>query len=252
MLDKKDLINCRFDKLLVQEKTTLRDSSGNILWKCTCDCGKSRLATTAGLRKGSTHSCGCYRRPIASKDLSNQHFGKLLAIKIHPIRIYGAKIAWECLCECGKTTLVSSCSLTSGRTRSCGCTFAELAHTRFKKNSNTAQFNSIYSHYRGSARRRGHCFELNEPDFYKLITQNCYYCNSIPQQTAYGKYYGEEQFFYNGIDRVDNSLGYLGSNCVTCCGVCNRIKHTLGQKEFIAKVISISNHLQGVIRDSTS
>jgi hypothetical protein len=55
-----------------------------------------------------------------SKDLTNQHFGNLLAIKPTDARRQG-KVVWECHCDCGNTIFVNSTDLLTGNTRSCGC-----------------------------------------------------------------------------------------------------------------------------------
>jgi len=44
---------------------------------------------------------------------------------------------------------------------------------------------------------------------------------------------------YNGIDRVDNSRGYESGNVVSCCGVCNMLKHVLSKEEFLARIEKI-------------
>ena len=53
-------------------------------------------------------------------DLTGQKFGRLTAIKPTEER-KGRFIIWECHCDCGRTTYVSSASLNSGNTKSCGC-----------------------------------------------------------------------------------------------------------------------------------
>jgi len=57
-----------------------------------------------------------YKHP----NLTDARFGKLLVIKrSHRDKFY--KWLWECECECGNTTFVSTGALTSGNTKSCGC-----------------------------------------------------------------------------------------------------------------------------------
>lgn len=36
-------------------------------WYCRCDCGKETLVDGAGLRKGTTRSCGCYNDEVRSR-----------------------------------------------------------------------------------------------------------------------------------------------------------------------------------------
>lgn len=53
-------------------------------------------------------------------DLTNQKFGKLIAIKPVPSNRQKQQF-WICLCECGNQTLVSNGDLKSGNVKSCGC-----------------------------------------------------------------------------------------------------------------------------------
>ena len=86
--------------------------------------------------------------------------------------------------------------------------------------------------YRNATKKSNRQFELSKEKFYDLISDNCYYCGSKPNSAnkRYLKY--DSNFRYNGIDRVDNSKGYLVDNCVTCCEICNRAKLTMSLEEF--------------------
>jgi hypothetical protein len=76
------------------------------------------------------------------KDLTNEQFGRLTALK--PIsKINGAYI-WLCHCSCGIEVEVCSGSLKSGRTSSCGCLQKELARELHTKHgfSHTPEYNA--------------------------------------------------------------------------------------------------------------
>lgn len=54
------------------------------------------------------------------KDLTNQRFGRLIALRPTEER-HGSRIVWECQCDCGKKTMVPTDQLINGNVRSCGC-----------------------------------------------------------------------------------------------------------------------------------
>jgi len=54
------------------------------------------------------------------RDITNQRFGRLIAIKLVGSDKKHGKI-WECICDCGKTYNCRSTPLLSGKTQSCGC-----------------------------------------------------------------------------------------------------------------------------------
>jgi hypothetical protein len=56
----KNLIGKTFNRLIVLERHG-SDKHKNALWKCKCECGKTKILTGIHLRIGAVKSCGCYR-----------------------------------------------------------------------------------------------------------------------------------------------------------------------------------------------
>jgi hypothetical protein len=66
-----------------------------------------------------------------------------------------------------------------------------------------------YKSYAKGANSRNIEFKLSEPEFSEIIKQSCYLCGISDK---------------NGIDRFNNTKGYLLDNCKPCCGHCNLMK----------------------------
>ena len=115
-----DFVGYRFGKLVVLERigSASIKNGGGALWRCVCDCGTTTRATTSVLQSKNNpkRSCGCGRDRTV--DLTGQRFGRLVVVK-RAGTLRGAR--WECLCDCGNTTLACSGDLRKGRPRSCGC-----------------------------------------------------------------------------------------------------------------------------------
>lgn len=99
-------------------------------WVCKCQCGNTIIVKGSKLRGASApQSCGClrtkklidYNHNHNIKDISQQRFGNLIAIKPTEKRTSSKAIIWECICDCGQTVEVSGPDLRSGNTKSCGC-----------------------------------------------------------------------------------------------------------------------------------
>jgi len=67
------------------------------------------------------------------KDIKGKQFSRLKVIQLSYINKRGNAI-WECLCDCGKTTYLSTWHLTSGNTKSCGCYSKEMHADIINKN----------------------------------------------------------------------------------------------------------------------
>lgn len=100
-----------------------------------------------------------------------------------------------------------------------------------RKPSGVSSYNRLVRQYKKTASARNLEFALSDDVFRNLVTGNCHYCGLIPNQTMKSKDCNGE-FVYNGIDRVDNKQGYVASNCVSCCKICNRAKNNLSEKEW--------------------
>ena len=111
-------------------------------YRCVClynNCGNVVVVTGKNLSSGGTKSCGCLQKDKASKrnfkDLSNLIFGYLLVNKFSGVNKHGSSM-WECVCtrpNCENIVYVSTGSLTSGNTKSCGCLSQSLVSIETKK-----------------------------------------------------------------------------------------------------------------------
>ena len=82
-----------------------------------------------------------------------------------------------------------------------------------------------YLAYKRRAEEHGLAFDITFEDFKDMILDKCYYCNDDG----------------HGIDRVNNSIGYIDGNMVPCCSVCNFMKRNLDLNQFIEKCMKITN-----------
>lgn len=89
---------------------------------CICSCGKEKDVYNSNLISGRTKSCGCleYENRHKFKDLSNQKFGRLMALYPTNERNYGS-VVWECRCACGNLVRKNAHVLLKGDVKSCGC-----------------------------------------------------------------------------------------------------------------------------------
>jgi hypothetical protein len=82
----------------------------------------------------------------------------------------------------------------------------------------------IYTSYQKSANTRNIIFTITEPEFSALIKLPCYICGLPSSDTN-----------KNGIDRFDNSKGYVEGNCRPCCGHCNLLKKNIPYDTILEK-----------------
>lgn len=102
--------------------------------------------------------------------------------------------------------------------------------------------NRAYDTYRKGAAVRDLKFELTQEQFENLVTQNCFYCGQEPEPHERKWNKTDQEFYRNGIDRVDSSKGYSLENCVPCCERCNRMKSDFSYSEFRERVSKIYNY----------
>lgn len=166
------------------------------------------------------------------KNLIGQQFGKWKVIEFDSVKSHsGAR--WKVLCECGKIKIVYAKTLREKHSTSCGCSY-------HLKPGNSSR-NSLFRIYKKGASKRNLDFSLTIDQFSNLTSSNCYYCNKEPAQIHQNNKRYMSSYVYNGIDRINNRVGYSFSNCVPCCGQCNWMKGKQSSEEFIKKCKEIAN-----------
>jgi hypothetical protein len=151
----------------------------------------------------------------------------------------GAHHLMHCECECGTRKWVRRQSLVNGTSRSCGCLKAEIARHQMagQQPANTlppghASRNKVVYSYKRNAQLRGISWGLSNKTCYTLFESPCYYCGDSHAQCILNTP-GSTPFYYNGIDRVDNTLGYVDGNVVPCCEMCNKAKNKHSLTKFL-------------------
>src|SRR3990172_10920586 len=170
------------------------------------------------------------------KDLTNQRFGKWKILQ-DSLEKQRRDPIWICQCDCGTIRKVSGNSLRNG-SKSCGCFKPNRKYKSKIRSDVYAKEYCIYCRYRIEARKRNLIFNLTFNDFLELIFHPCYYCGK--EKTNKQKMRDGNYLFYNGIDRVDNTIGYLLNNCVACCRNCNVRKRSV-DLNMIYKILEFLN-----------
>lgn len=179
---------------------------------------------------------------MRGKDFTGQQFNRLTAI--HRIeRNNHGKAVWLFKCSCGIHKELNGTDVSTGRVKSCGCLGKETSRQNSirgapKRIKPDAAARDLFQRYKRRAMERGYEFSLTYSQFLMLNKSACHYCDDPPSQWATSK--AGILFWYNGIDRVDNKLGYTLANSVACCSLCNQMKHVLPADLFIAQCEKIT------------
>lgn len=107
-----------------------------------------------------------------------------------------------------------------------------------RRKDNAVRFRTVYGrvyYYKQNAKLSGKVFNLPFALCEDLMTGKCFYCLADPLP-------------FNGIDRVDNNLGYIVDNVVGCCSRCNLAKKDMDRSEFeqwATRVAAVAKEWEG-------
>lgn len=160
-------------------------------------------------------------RPVTFPVQIGQRYGQLTVQKIIP-QGAGKSRRILCLCDCGRLYETNANRLYLGKTTRC----INCANPKwFPSEEYDHHVRHQFHNYRNGARRRGYDYLLTRENFREIYLADCTYCGISPSK---------------GIDRRDNSLGYLLENCVPCCKDCNLAKRDMSEESFLAWVARIA------------
>lgn len=224
----------RFGKLEVIEVLNSAGAGHHARVICLCDCGKT-TNVNSHLLKTKIKSCGCSQNDY--ENLVGKEYGKItiLTLNSETKRNNTVHRKYECVCNsCGKKYLYDAGAIRRNGFVGCRCS------------DNTSSKRYVFSNYTRNAQLKNRTFDLSFKEFVEICEGKCYYCGTEPQTLVNKKdLYGTWK--YNGVDRVDNSIGYTKENSVTCCKTCNMMKKNMTFDEFTSKIKSIYSHISEAI-----
>lgn len=170
------------------------------------------------------------------EDLIGQKIGKLLVVSYNGFISEQRKdrikkiSSYLCKCDCGNEKIATTSQLL--RIKSCGCGQKEYWNKKIKnslektdsKDEEELLWKRCYSEYKTEAERRNYSFNISLQEFITISTKNCHYCGDIPKVSAKMNI-RRNKIKTNGIDRVNNKIGYEIDNIVPCCFMCNLSKY---------------------------
>lgn len=172
-----------------------------------------------------------YKKGYRGYFLEGLTFGSWKVLSKSSITDYQNNALWDCVCVCGKQKPIIARNLVNGFSTNCGCVALSDRRLAFGE----AAKNRLYAKYKSQAIRRDINFTLDFKEFILITESNCNYCGQPPSaflgKSRYDSLHGF--YKYNGIDRVDNEIGYEIGNCKPCCWNCNRMKGSLSREEFL-------------------
>jgi len=255
-----DLSGQKFGEILVLKRLVELDKYKRIQWECKCYCGKNFYSNGLALNKGFCKSCGCIPTR-KNKNLVGQRFGRLLVLEKDLLKIKTDKYNntyWKCKCDCENIHYVSTGCLMNdnlgrGSIRSCGCSKLKgNAKIKYKDRYEFLWQKAFRIQIEKVCKKHKRDTDLALEDFKNIVTKPCFYCGCDGEiifndyhNSAHGIINKMSDAFikFNGIDRIDSSLGYIKSNSIPCCLNCNIAKNDLKQKDFYQLIKTIYNNL---------
>ena len=142
------------------------------------------------------------------RNIAGVRFNRLIPIEPTGHRDKFNKIVWKCLCDCGRISFVSTCAITTGNTKSCGCQKFDSTSKRFRKHGMSGT--SIYRIFHLMIAR---CHNPESQNYRLYGARGIFVCDAWRTSfDAFRKDVGERPSDRHSLDRIDVNLGYEPGN----------------------------------------
>lgn len=153
-------------------------------------------------------------------DLTEEQYGRLLVLC--RVGTHQGSPLWLCKCECGKYTKVTTRSLRSGNTQSCGCIHSFQVSNRNKKNKihggciNNKE-ERLYGVWHSMIQR---CYDVNRKDYKNYGGRRIFVCeewknsyDNFRKWALANGYNAQAEYMQCTIDRINCNGPYAPWNC---------------------------------------
>lgn len=144
------------------------------------------------------------------RDLSVKEVGRLLVLSLNREKSNTRRKYWNCKCSCGNLKIISSDSLLSGKSKSCGCLRKEILTELHKTHgaTNTREYNSYHD-------MKKRCLNSNTGQYINYGGRGIRICGSWLE--SFENFYadmGSCPSDKHSIERVDVNGDYTPENCI--------------------------------------
>jgi hypothetical protein len=150
------------------------------------------------------------QKPVESRrmDLTGQRFGRLLVIRFAGLSKQ-EQSRWECLCDCGKTTIVGIGALRGGYIQSCGCLRLERLRQKELKHGDVGS-----KEYKAWCSMKARCLNANNVGYKNYGGRGITVC--ARWMDSYENFLadmGRAPSPKHSVGRIDNKANYEPWNC---------------------------------------
>lgn len=140
-------------------------------------------------------------------DYCGKRFSRLTVIRYVP----GSK--WVCQCDCGKTNVVSTASLTGGTTKSCGCHRRDLTIKRNTTHGYADRIGRRSKIYQAWSQMHDRCRNPNNNRYHLYGARGISVCERWKDFANFYADMGEPPSPQHSIGRIRNNENYTPGNC---------------------------------------
>lgn len=191
------------------------------------------------------HNGRCYSRtakggrPLSIKP--GDRFGHVVVVSVGDLFGPSSKPRqrrYMCRLLCGHVVPLRWTDAKKGTQKACG----ECTSGGFYSSEETVS-RTYFKSYKSGALIRDIPFDLTEEQFFAKTKRPCAYCGDEPSRAMFSHQKAKRgsKILRNGLDRVNNELGYTDTNTVPCCWLCNHMKGTMTSVEFIGRCRAVSS-----------
>ena len=217
--------------LEIKKYSLYKDSKNRVKYQCSC--GRISEKREDVFLKYKT-KCECEKTNEHDKIVGQTVFNITVIQKIYDDK-FNPK--YRCICNtCKEYKIITYETLKNKKGKFRGCVCPSL-------NIKSSQ-NYVYTAYKIAAKKRGYAFDISFEYFIELCEKPCFYCGKEKSNVRKVDDKFKAEWFYNGIDRKNNNLGYINNNVVSCCKLCNKIKSALDYNEFIDHIYNIRDNME--------
>lgn len=138
------------------------------------------------------------------QNLIGKRFGRRVVVSLHGY-INEGSIGWNCVCDCGTKSVISTGALNRGNSGSCGC---------LKKEKATRQYQEHKSEYKAWQSMKQRCYNPNQYWYKRYGGRGIKVCKRwLHSFENFFSDIGSKPSPSHSVDRKNNYLNYTPSNC---------------------------------------